>query len=1077
MKEENRTLSAGQRAVLAQCLERLPDSLPLDKAQYARALEAAWSGSGLELRVILSRFLWLVDPGRPEAEGIRLFAHEPALSEAALARAVLHPRDVVLEIIRKKTLLDAAFLSRVYDEIYSKGNPEDYGQIADLTEERILQEMKWWLTELSFPEYYLLNTPAELMARQIMLNRSYELSGFDSEAYAQMKVSSTSPDGTSTHWVHRQRSLEVEEEIEREYYAGGGLFNVAAYSPRASLLLYLVYRSPDTATGESIDETAPANFLSLTDRAARDRYEGVRRAVIDSGNIVIGHSRKEETGENRVMIGFPRGTINHFQANISRVMARNRIELTRKYTVTFGGTHPVIIATLYARAAFPEDLLRQLVEVSLYPPGQIGLLVEKDAITPIEANFMNAAVPFVHQFITTPDPDIGLLSERFRADRELSGILSSIQARIDRDTYTLALIEQVYVDRPDIVRDLFRLFVARMDPGERNPETEKEVRSRLDAALNSSTLTIEEAEVVKASVRFVDAVIRTNFFLPVKSALSFRLARDFFSRTANAAGNAVTANVTGVTAVESVPFGVFFVVGRDFHGFHVRFKDIARGGIRLLRSATYDEYHHNADSLFEECYNLAFTQNKKNKDIPEGGSKGIILPSFGTSGQEITQTFRSYIDALLDLLVPTPGHPIVGWEEEILFFGPDEGTADLMDWACLRARERGYRYWKAVTTGKEAVLGGISHKEYGMTTEGVHRYVLGILKELGIGEETITKAQTGGPDGDLGSNEILISRDRTIALVDGGGVVYDPDGLDRRELTRLARTGKDSSDFDRARLGPRGFLVTVRDREVALPDGTRVTSGLGFRNTFHLDPRMKADLFVPCGGRPKSINLSNWRSLLDTDGRPLFRWIVEGANLFITQDARLKLEEKGVVLFKDSSTNKGGVISSSFEVLAGLGLSDEEYQALMTVAPGGAAPGFRSRYIEQVIEAIRRKADLEFELLWRTHARTGIPLSELSEEVSRRINEITGSIQDSSLFAHNEVRRNSLRMHAPAILIDRVGLEALMERLPESYQRAILARSIASSFVYEYGLDAGFEDYRQYVEDLAAWRGSIRTDE
>jgi hypothetical protein len=52
-----------------------------------------------------------------------------------------------------------------------------------------------------------------------------------------------------------------------------------------------------------------------------------------------------------------------------------------------------------------------------------------------------------------------------------------------------------------------------------------------------------------------------------------------------------------------------------------------------------------------------------------------------------------------------------------------------------------------------------------------------------------------------------------------------------------------------------------------------------------------------------------------------------------------------------------------------------------------------------------------------------------------------------------------------------------MERLPESYQKAILARSIASSFVYEYGLDAGFEDYRQYVEDLAAWRGPVRTDE
>ncbi len=33
----------------------------------------------------------------------------------------------------------------------------------------------------------------------------------------------------------------------------------------------------------------------------------------------------------------------------------------------------------------------------------------------------------------------------------------------------------------------------------------------------------------------------------------------------------------------------------------------------------------NVGSMFEENYNLAFTQQRKNKDIPEGGSKGVIL--------------------------------------------------------------------------------------------------------------------------------------------------------------------------------------------------------------------------------------------------------------------------------------------------------------------------------------------------------------------------------------------------------------------------------------------------------------------
>jgi hypothetical protein len=53
----------------------------------------------------------------------------------------------------------------------------------------------------------------------------------------------------------------------------------------------------------------------------------------------------------------------------------------------------------------------------------------------------------------------------------------------------------------------------------------------------------------------------------------------------------------------------------------------------------------------------------------------------------------------------------------------------------------GYRYWKAFTTGKPASLGGIPHDTYGMTTRGVHRYVLSCLEKLGWKEEEVTKVQ------------------------------------------------------------------------------------------------------------------------------------------------------------------------------------------------------------------------------------------------------------------------------------------------------------------------------------------------
>ena len=233
-------------------------------------------------------------------------------------------------------------------------------------------------------------------------------------------------------------------------------------------------------------------------------------------------------------------------------------------------------------------------------------------------------------------------------------------------------------------------------------------------------------------------------------------------------------------------------------------------------------YSINQRSLFDENYALASTQNLKNKDIPEGGAKGAILPSLGASH---VRSFEKYVDAVIDLLIPgqTPGikEQIVDLyaKPEILFFGPDEGTADLMDWAALHAKARGAdAWWKSFTTGKSAAkLGGVPHDAYGMTSLSVRQYVLGIYKHLGLKEANITKVQTGGPDGDLGSNEILPSSDKTVAVIDGSGVLADPAGLDREELRRLAKLRVPVGNFDKTKLSKDGYLVLVEDQDVKLP--------------------------------------------------------------------------------------------------------------------------------------------------------------------------------------------------------------------------------------------------------------------
>ncbi len=78
---------------------------------------------------------------------------------------------------------------------------------------------------------------------------------------------------------------------------------------------------------------------------------------------------------------------------------------------------------------------------------------------------------------------------------------------------------------------------------------------------------------------------------------------------------------------------------------------------------------------------------------------------------------------------------------------------------------------------------------------------------------------------------------------------------------------------------------------------------------------------------------------------------VEGANIFFTTGAREKLQEKGVMVIKDSSANKTGVICSSFEIIACLVLTTDEFNAI------------KPTYVAQVIDILKSKADAEAKLL------------------------------------------------------------------------------------------------------------------
>jgi glutamate dehydrogenase len=142
------------------------------------------------------------------------------------------------------------------------------------------------------------------------------------------------------------------------------------------------------------------------------------------------------------------------------------------------------------------------------------------------------------------------------------------------------------------------------------------------------------------------------------------------------------------------------------------------------------------------------------------------------------------------------------------------------------------------------------------------------------------------------------------------------------------------------------------------------------------------------------------------------------------------------------------VTSSSLEVLAALAFNDAEFAVHMQVKDG-VVPAFYQEYIKNVHEIIERNAELEFECLWREHARTGTPRSVLTDQVSFAIVKLNEELQHNSLWDNIVLRNVVLEEAFPNMLLKELGLEKLMKRVPENYIRAIFGSYLASRFVYQ----------------------------
>ena len=953
-----------------------------------------------------------------------------------------------LDQIAKEAYLNREQLQKIEDIILGHGY---------LTPETVRAEIDWFCSRLGMAENYFMTIPLETIAAHIEGIKAAEINAMlrkDKDLQIDLATESANEAIYIVDDEH-ESARDIERRIEKKYpnYRIQSYRTLGKASGVEHLRMYLVQKpsfSLDEIQADKKDlrDIASSAFLNTATKDTIGRYQRIIERSTGWETPLIDVTDKDETNEHRIMIAMPRESSSRFFSNVSDVINSHSLVSNRKYIEQFANGKTVYVFYLdkIEDAELLQDLIEDISLVYVIPDSPLSSLFRSGKLDAQETVFGVSAWSFAHQFLFGYNEEYLKLAEVLKDSPELLGILRRLKTKLAKDTYTETAVWDAILQNYSFLKKAFQLFDKKFNPFIKDHDIDKDA-DHLEKELKRCVPIDIHREIFMAVLLFVKVCLRTNFYKKEKTSIAFMYDPAFLNRV----------------DYPETPFGIFHVIGIEFRGFHIRFRDIARGGIRIVRSNNYQTYINNSDFIFDENYNLASTQQKKNKDIAEGGSKGTIL--LGLDYQDKADiAFKKYVNGLLDLMIEDANILDYFGQEVILFLGPDEGTADLMEWASQRARVLDFPYWKSFSTGKPVTLGGIPHDLYGMTTNSVNEFVLDILAKLGIKEKNITKVMTGGPDGDLGSNEIRISNDKIIAIVDGSGVLYGPEGLNRTDLNRLAKARKMVENFKKERLSEQGFLVTIGDRRRTLPGGEKVASGLEFRNTFHLNPKFKADLFVPCGGRPSSININNWKQFLDEKGNPRFRFIVEGANLFLTQGARLRLEEHGVIIYKDASANKGGVTSSSMEVFASLALSDQEYDRLMCERDG-VVPEFRSAYIQEIIQIIRENARLEFEVIWSENERKGTPRSILTDQVSGKINQVTDAIYASQLFDDKKLFKKVIECCCPKVLVKEVGFDNILRRVPAAYLKAVFSSRLASRYVYSYGLDANEIDFHNFLKE------------
>ncbi len=504
--------------------------------------------------------------------------------------------------------------------------------------------------------------------------------------------------------------------------------------------------------------------------------------------------------------------------------------------------------------------------------------------------------------------------------------------------YRLETVNDALVANPAIARLLMELFALRFDPDRQHPTVDAtvdapgapggdidDVRRAIVAACDGVER-LDHDRILRGLLALVDATVRTNHYVPDRLALAFKLD---------------SGAVPGLP--KPVPYREVFVSSPDVEGIHLRAGAVARGGLR---------WSDRVDDFRTEVLDLMQAQVRKNSVIvPTGAKGGFVVRNRPADGaalrDEVRRCYTIFVSSLLQITdtVRADGSGAVDHPERLvchdgddpyLVVAADRGTATFSDLANRLSAERGFWLGDAFASGGSL---GYDHKALGITARGAWIAVRRHFLELGIDVQTepVTVVGIGDMSGDVFGNGMLRSQAvRLVAAFDHRHVFVDPDPSDTersfRERQRLYDLPSSSwDDYDRSLVSSGGGIWSRTLKQVPVSPEMRACLRLPAETADTVTPAelIRAILTAPvdlffAGGIGTYVKASDEPDdeigdrvndeLRVTADQLRARVVGEGANLSLTQRARIQYARRGGRVNADAIDNSAGVDTSDHEV-------------------------------------------------------------------------------------------------------------------------------------------------------------------